>query len=415
MYGEQVSKPKIFSMTPEIGDGMDGFWPDPSRIDFLSESNVYANLTMAKLAGRYGTVTNEMPRYTGDINNQFHFVFRQLGLDTTGTFTVTLSPVTSNIISVGNPTVYSMLGVLQEITDSISIILDPGITSGDMIQYTVTLDNGWYTDIDTVTQYFGNTIIALSDDASDLSNWNTSGLWDATTEDYVSAPTSITDSPFNYYQSNDDNTLVLSNPVSLTGAVDAVLSFTAKWDIERGYDYVQVTASADGGLTWTPLCGKYTVPGTADQLPGEPLYDGTKMEWVKEEMSLNDFLGQNIIIRFKLVSDAFAEYNGFFFDDLKIEFINSSGVGIQPAADHLYLSQPVPNPATNQSSIHYYNVSQGSEMVIYDVYGQMVWKKKISGSGKTVIPTENFSKGIYSCCVQLPDGSSSKAVKLLKN
>src|SRR5204862_2691556 len=118
-------------------------------------SNVFANLTMPKLAGRYRTVTQEMPRYTGDINNQFHFVFRQLGLDTTGTFTVTLTPVTSNIISVGSPVVYSLMSVLESKNDSISMTLDPGITPGEMIQYTVTLDNGWYTDVDTVTQYFG--------------------------------------------------------------------------------------------------------------------------------------------------------------------------------------------------------------------------------------------------------------------
>jgi len=415
MYGEQVSKPKIFSMTPEIGDPVDGFWPDPSRIDFLSESNVFANLTMAKLAGRYGTVTQEMPRYTGDINNQFHFSFTQLGLDTTGTYTVTISPVTSNIISVGSQAVFSMLGVLQEVTDSISITLDPGITPGDMIQYTVTLDNGWYTDVDTVTQYFGNTIIALTDDGSDLGNWNSSGSWDATTEDYVSAPSSITDSPFNYYQSNENNSLELTNPVSLAGAVDAAMTFSAKWDIERGYDYMQITASPDGGSTWIPLCGKYTVAGSIDQLPGEPLYDGNKMEWVKEEISLNDFLGQNILIRFLLVSDGFSELNGFFFDDLKIEFINSTGVGLHPAAGDLFLSEPVPNPTTNQSSIHYYNVAPGSEMVVYDVFGQLVWKKKISGSGKIVIPAETFSKGMYSCFVQMSDGSISKSMKLLKN
>ena len=415
MYGEQISKPKIFSMTPEVGDPVDGFWPDPSRINFLSESNVFANLTMAKLAGRYGTVSPEVPRYTSGLINQFQFSFKALGLDSTGTYTVTLTPVTSNVISVGSPAVFTMPGVLQTFTDSISVTLDPAVTTGDVIQYLVTLDNGWYTDVDTITQHFGNPVIALSDDASDLANWNTSGSWGATSEDYVSAPSCITDSPFNYYQPFENNSLKLANPVSLIGAVDAVMTFSAKWDIERGYDYLQITASADGGSTWIPLCGKYTVTGTVQQMPGEPVYDGTKLQWVKEEISLNDFLGQNLLIRFTLVSDAAAEFNGFFFDDMKIEFINSTGVGIEPEVSNMYLSQPVPNPSTNLTSIHYRNVAQGSEMVVYDVFGRLVWKKKISGSGKIEIPTENFSKGMYSCFVQLPDGSVSTAKKLIKN
>jgi carboxypeptidase T len=415
MYGEQVSKGKIFSMTPEVGDAFDGFWPDPSRIDFLSESNVYANLTMAKLAGRYGELSYDAPRYNSNISSTFPFVFHALGLDTSGSFMVSLTPVSSNIISVGNPVVFTTPSLLLDYPALISFTLDAGITPGDMIQYAVTLSNGWYTTVDTVTQYFGTPTIALNDNGSDISNWNSFGSWDVTPEDYVSGPTSITDSPFNTYQPNENSSLTLASPVSLIGAVDAVMTFSAKWDIERGFDFVQVSASADGGSTWNPLCGKYTVAGSNFQVPGEPLYDGTKREWVNEEMNLNDYLGQNIQIRFSLMSDNFSEFDGFYFDDLKIEYLDSTGVGIQTAASDLFLSQPVPNPSTNIASMHYYNVAQGAEMLIYDVYGQLVWKKNISGSGKVEIPTGDFSKGMYSCFVQLPDGSVSKAKKLIKN
>ena len=413
MYGEQSSKPKIFSMTPEVGD--DGFWPDPSRIDFLSESNVYANLTMAKLAGRYGTVNFNMPHYTGNTNSMFQFVFKALGHDTSGSFTVTLTPITSNIISVGNPVIFTTPSLLQEYPDSISLTLDPGITSGEMIQYTVNVDNGSFSEVDTVTQYFGNPVIALSDDGSDLANWNTNGTWNTTVEDYVSTPSSITDSPFSDYFSSEDFSLVLVSPVNITAATDAVLSFSAKWEIEAGYDFMQVSISTDGGFSYTPICGKYTKIGSASQLPGEPLYDGSMADWVHEEMSLNDFLGQNILIRFRLVSDSFSEYDGFYFDDLKVEYIDSSSVGIKNADAGLYISQPVPNPATNQTNIHYYNAAPGSTMVIYDVYGQTVWKKSVSGSGKIVVPMDGFSNGMYSCFVQMPDGTSSKAMKLIKN
>src|SRR6185295_4367932 len=110
-----------------------------------SETNVYANLTLARLAGRYGTLTHDVPRYTGDINNEFHFMFRQLGLDTTGTFTISLIGLSANIIATGSPAVFSNLSILQTVSDSVSFTLDPGVAPGDEIKYIVSLDNGWYT------------------------------------------------------------------------------------------------------------------------------------------------------------------------------------------------------------------------------------------------------------------------------
>ena len=416
MYGEQVSKPKIFSMTPEVGDQFDGFWPDPSRIQFLSESNVYANLTLAKLAGRYGTLSHDTPRYTGDIANQFQFTFRQLGLDTTGTYTISLTALSANIIATGSPAVFSNMSVLQSVNDSIAFTLDPGISPGDQIQYLITVDNGWYTETDTVTQVFGNPVIALNDDGSNLANWNSSGTWDATTEDYVSAPSSITDSPFSFYQSNENNILSLTNPVSLAGAIDARLTFSAKWNLEAGYDYVQVSASADGGITWNPLCGKYTVTGGIFQAPGEPLYDSYQNEWVKEQISLNDFLGQNIWLRFQLVSDNWTEFDGFYFDDLQVVYINASGVGtgaVEGAG--AFLSPAYPNPATGTASVNYANVTGESAVMVYDTNGKLVWTKPLAaGYGSFSIPAGELSAGMYSYFIQFADGSKSKVMRLLK-
>ena len=417
MYGEQATKSKIFAMTPEVGDQNDGFWPDPSRIDFLSESNVYANLTLAKLAGRYGTLAHDVPHYTGNLNGEFRYTFRQLGLDTTGTFTISITPVTSNIIATGLPDSFSNMSVLQSAADSISFTLDPGITPGDEFQYIVTIDNGWYSETDTITQIFGNPVIALNDDGSDMANWITSGTWDATNEDFVSSPSSITDSPFNPYQSNENNELELATSVSLLTALDAQLTFSAKWGLEAGYDYMQVSASSDNGSTWSPLCGKYTVTGSPAQLEGEPLYDSYQNEWVKEEMSLNDFLGQDILLRFQLVSDNWTEFDGFYFDDLQILFIDSTGVGTNhPPASSLFLSPAVPNPATSQATVNYSNAGINSTLVVYNTFGQLVWKKSLIESfGKIIIPVNEFASGMYSYFIQFNDGSASKGMKLVKN
>jgi len=49
-WGDTISKPRIISLTCEIGNYDDGFWPDPLRIPFLVAENVWPNLYLAKIA-----------------------------------------------------------------------------------------------------------------------------------------------------------------------------------------------------------------------------------------------------------------------------------------------------------------------------------------------------------------------------
>ena len=127
---------------------------------------------------------------------------------------------------------------------------------------------------------------------------------------FVSAPYSITDSPYDYYLPYTNNGIVLSSPVNLTGAMDARLTFWATWNIEPFNDYAQVLASTDNGQSWTPLCGKYTVPGTINQDYQKPLYDNYQFDWVQEEIDLHELyertkshsLRRNVTLVFIVVS-----------------------------------------------------------------------------------------------------------------
>src|SRR5204862_6760510 len=73
MYGDQTSKQKVYAMTPEVGSSGDGFWPASNRIITLSKENMFTNLTTAKLAGRYGTLSHDEPHYISQLNNEFDF------------------------------------------------------------------------------------------------------------------------------------------------------------------------------------------------------------------------------------------------------------------------------------------------------------------------------------------------------
>lgn len=50
MWGDTISKPRLISVTTEIGTNTDGFWPSLSRIQPLANENIMPNLYLAKIA-----------------------------------------------------------------------------------------------------------------------------------------------------------------------------------------------------------------------------------------------------------------------------------------------------------------------------------------------------------------------------
>lgn len=339
MYGEQGTKNKIFAATPEAGPGDLGFWPTSSKIIGLCQSNMTQNLTTAHFALKYAKVKEVSPAVISSLSGYFPFSIRNFGLDTPSTFTVSITPVGIEFTSIGAGKVFTSLNLLEEKSDSIGYALDSAIQEGTEFQFIISIDNGLYVSSDTVTKIYGQPGVALTDNGNNLSNWTTNS-WGTSNLIYHSPDSSITDSPLGNYSDNDATSIELNQPIDLTTAIDAMLTFWGHWEIEPGWDYAQVLASPDNGTTWTPLCGKYTKPGNSNQDEGQPLFDGMQQNWVLEEISLKDFIGTNVKIKFQLISDGFLNYDGFYFDDLKVEIINEAQ---DPGIDSLIIIPANPN------------------------------------------------------------------------
>ena len=59
--------------------------------------------------------------------------------------------------------------------------------------------------------------------------------------------------------------------------------------------------STNNGTTWIALEGEYTEPGEGSFQPsGEPVYDGSKSNWVKENISLANYISSQFKIRFQI-------------------------------------------------------------------------------------------------------------------
>ncbi len=397
--GDLGIKPKVLSMTPEIGADSHGFWPATSEIIDICKNTTFMNLSAAHLTWIYGLVADKNPQVIGDLNGYFKFELMRMGQEP-GNLTVSIDPIGSEITSIGASKTYNPVNVLDTEFDSIAYTLDPGMQSGQIFQFELRVSNGSYTIVDTITKYFGQTSVVFAGNGS-MSDW-TSNTWNTTTQDFVSSPTSITDSPGNGndYPNGANNIITLNQTVDLSNSVSAVVNFYAKWDIEDNYDFCQLMASTDGGSSWIPMCGLYTQTGTNDQDQGEPVWDGTQNSWVEEQVDLSDFLGQQIQLRFRLRSDNFVTGDGFYFDDFTISTIESAPDAIEEYS--INLGQNMPNPSTGITYIPYnLNGANDAKLVLSNSQGQIVRIIDLSNDHKQVqINTSDLAAGVYAYRIQ---------------
>ena len=396
MYGEQTTKEKILSYTPEVGGNNDGFWPQASRIIPLCQENMLQSLLAAKFSGNYAEIEDITSLIIPEKQYHFKFNLTRFG-QTSGNYTVSIAPLNNNFVNVGDPVIINNLEVLQSKIDSISFELGDNVANGDTIRFVLSLDNGYYTTHDTIEKYYGLPVMVLYDDFPSVEKWT--GSWGLYSLFPYTAPYSLADSPLGNYANNANNSISLTESVSLVNASVAVLNFYARWRIEAGYDYVQVKISTNDGSTWTPLAGKYTKLGTNNQAFGQPVYDGIVGSWVREEINISQYAGQNIKLRFTLRSDGNTIADGFFFDNLAISIIDVTTENKQYDGDaNLTLSNAWPNPANNFARISYSlpDVNIESNLVITDLSGKVVETHHLTNrKGEVEVNTAKLASGLY--------------------
>jgi carboxypeptidase T len=408
MYGEQTTKPKILAMTPEAGAASDGFWPLASRIIDICKTTFTQNYNLAKCVTQFAIAKDTRDKFLSG-NGYLNYNLQRLGLQA-GIFTVSIVPVGGDISSVGAPKIYSTLVQNQTIQDSISFILNTGLTPGQTVKYAIGVNNGAFTHLDTVTKIYGTPITLVLDNGnSTTTNYTTSGTWGLSSTKFVSPPNSITESPTGNYTSNQTKSITLKNPMNLSNALYAHLQYYTRFELEKDGDKAQILITTNNGTTWTPLCGRYeTSPASFGGTI--PIYDGFQDAFVKEDIDLSLYLGQTIKLRFLFNSDPSINKDGFYFDDLWIRVISSGPVGVVKnilLGDNIVLS---PNPSNGN-----FNLSNPDgiavDVTVYNSLGQLIYQQQNNTDLNSNINIENQLSGIY--FVKLKTGGEEVVKKIV--
>ncbi|MFZ1675651.1 MAG: M14 family zinc carboxypeptidase [Saprospiraceae bacterium] len=386
MYGELG----MYSMTPEVGDDEDGFYPKKERIIPLCKATLKMNLLSARLVNSLVSITDETPKFIEAGVNPLNLEFNRYGL-LDGSVTISFKSLSPYITQVPSSFVLD-LQKFQPNQKDLSFTVAPGIQYGDAAKIEILCQQGEYTYRDTLTKVRAD-FFTLVEDQGDMSNWNTSQGedWSTTSEQYKSPPMSITDSPNGLYGPNVNEAIVLNQQIDLQDVTSAYVQFWARWDIEDEYDYVVFQVSTDG-QSWQNLCGERSKLGSIFQLYEQPLYDGKQMQWVLETTDLEAYLGQTIQLRFLLVTDGFGFKDGLYFDDFKVTTIKegtTATTNVDESAFSVY-----PNPADKSFTIQIPLLTNPA-ISVYNTLGREVYTAGSITGNTQHVTTSGWPAGLY--------------------
>ncbi len=380
----------ILAMTPETGDPDDDFYPRKERIIPLCKSTLEMNLLAARLVNSLIAITDDSPAYIKPGINTLDLEFNRYGL-LDGEVLISFNAVSPQILQVPDPITFD-LGKFDAQTRNLTFFVDEQIPYGTSLKMEVVCQQGEYIFRDTITKVRAD-FYTLLEDAGDIIHWDTTGglNWGNTEAAFKSGPVSIADSPDGLYGPNVNETIVLKETIDLREATSAYAQFWARWDIEDHWDYVVFQASADGE-NWENLCGERSKLGGIFQLYEEPLYDGKQIPWILETSDLQSYLGQQIQVRFRIVTDGYAFKDGFYFDDFSVVSVKEevvSAIDVDESAFRVY-----PNPAYSSFIIAMPSLNEPL-IKVFNLLGREMYSIKPDNKMMHEVVSSSWPAGLY--------------------
>ena len=316
----------LLSYTPEIGSFVDNFWPSEDRVIPLCQDQIYSNSIFAMVAGSdyiiYDKLYNNIYPSINDTISISLIIQNRGILSSNGPVTIDITPLNSFSNVSNDNIILESLSARSTDTTDVLLSASSNIQNGFMGGIIVSIyDSSSYHIVDTVSMIFGDHQEIFFDGAENgMTEWSDDDNW-GTIFDASEGLSSITDSPVgNYIGDWGSSTTQLSRIINFSGIFYPFVTFDAKWNIEKRYDFVQFQASTDG-VNWTALSGNFTSIGSGSgvQTTGDPVYDGIQEDWINEVIDLSFYTDKpQVWLRFLLKSDGAVEEDGFYFDNFFI-------------------------------------------------------------------------------------------------
>jgi hypothetical protein len=344
--GSTGSGQAILGTTPEHGS--EGFWPPQTSIIPIAKRSMRISFGTAYYGGKYAKLHDLTQSNIDNTTANLDFGIERIG-QTASNFTLTITPISSNIISINTPATQTGMNVLEQRNVSAQIQLDPSIIANEKIEYNVKLsnDNGVIYDVNYEKYYQPTVLFDHDPDVDGITGWTQSGGWTLSSADTYTGTNTLRTNGVAPYSNNTTRTLTTTNSYDFSNSTSVVVQYYSKWDIERNYDFVEILGSTDGGNNWQSLCGKYTKPNATSNTTSHDnkggtsnfqansmgqIYDGDRRDnWVMEEIAIdaanNSYLlgANNVKFRFRFRTDGSnvsenytTTSDGFFIDDFKI-------------------------------------------------------------------------------------------------
>lgn len=132
---------------------------------------------------------------------------------------------------------------------------------------------------------------------------------------------------FWYSNRGDESNPSLQREFDLTGVSSARLVFRTWFDLESMWDYVYLTASADGGQTWDMLQSRaMTLDNPHDRNYGVGITGSSEIfgGWLGDMVDLTPYAGKRVVVRLEMITDDAVTQAGFALDDVMIPEIQYS-------------------------------------------------------------------------------------------
>jgi murein tripeptide amidase MpaA len=389
MYAQNTA----LSYTPEVGSIFDGFWPQPSRIVDLAKENLYMNYQAlwssgANIRMREFVLTNQNPKggnleilfqNTGrrDMPDSVYIAVNALKNITFSKNTYALKPLASGAIYSLSVPFGTMNGVRNGDTAIVqATITQHGISRLDTLRFLVYLPE--------VSELYSNDMNA--------DFWNLNGWGTVKTEfgDYA-----LTDSPQGNYQPGSTALLETRQEIDLSGYRNAELSFRTRWSIEPRSDFGTVEISTNNGRTWEYLISPRMKQGTGIPNSRQDAnawgLEGNFPEWELQHISLSQYTGKKIKLRFSMLADEGAEFDGWYLRSIQIKGFTDSMSDISrdiPYANKLQLDV-FPSPAQADLPVYIAFSARNAQLSagvftvqIFDAQGKMLLQQnRVSAGG----------------------------------